>query len=218
MSSPHQSVPPAKSSHTSDTTTDTGGQASEGTPARVIRITRLNFIGVVVLVLCVFFPFVGWPAVFWWLFALPIAVSVWILRTQTTVSGAGLDLRTVFGSRHIDWAQVRGIRIPKRGYVRVHLDDDSEAKLPAVTYDRLRELVNASGGRIPDPFAGPAEPADSDDATTDGTTESPTTGTTEPTTGADSTTGGDSTTDGDTPTPNEADTAAARDTDITPGS
>ncbi|WP_280235520.1 PH domain-containing protein [Nocardia cyriacigeorgica] len=155
------------------------------------------------LVLCVFFPFVGWPAAFWWLFALPIAVSVWILRTQTTVSGAGLDLRTVFGARHIDWARVRGIRIPKRGYIRVHLDDDSEAKLPAVTYDRLRELVDASGGRIPDPFAGPAEPIESDDAAT--------TGTTEPASGADPTTGGD------TPTPSQADTSAARDTDSTPG-
>ncbi|NEW34349.1 PH domain-containing protein [Nocardia cyriacigeorgica] len=154
--------------------------------------------------MCVFFPFVGWPAALWWLFALPIAVSVWILRTQTTVSGAGLDLRTVFGSRHIDWAQVRGIRIPKRGYVRVHLDDDSEAKLPAVSYDRLRELVDASGGRIPDPFAGPAEPIESADAAT--------TGTTEPDSGADPTTGGD------TPSPSEADTAAARDTDTTPGS
>ncbi|MBF6325733.1 PH domain-containing protein [Nocardia cyriacigeorgica] len=204
MSSPHQSVPPAKSSHTSDAAPDTGGQASEGTPARVIRITRLNFIGVLVLVLCVFFPFVGWPAALWWLFALPIAVSVWILRTQTTVSGDGLDLRTVLGSRHIDWAQVRGIRIPKRGYVRVHLDDDSEVKLPAVSYDRLRELVDASGGRIPDPFAGPAEPIESAEATTDGTTE--------PSSGADPTTGGD------TPSPSEADTAAARDTDTTPGS
>ncbi|ONM49398.1 hypothetical protein B0T44_06805 [Nocardia donostiensis] len=105
--------------------------------------------------MCVFFPIVGWPAGLWWLLVLPLGVLVWVLRMQTTVSSAGLDLRTVFGSRHIDWDRVRGLRIPTRGFVRAHLDDDTEVKLPAVSYDRLRELVEASDGRIPDPFARP---------------------------------------------------------------
>ncbi|MFQ6226160.1 PH domain-containing protein [Nocardia sp. NPDC002869] len=134
----------------------------------MIRTTRLSFLGVFLLAMCVFFPIVGWPAGLFWLALIPLAVLVWIVRTQTTVSPAGLDLRSVFSSRHIDWAQVMGLSIPKRGFVRVHLDDDSEAPLPAVSYDRLRDLVDASGGRIPDPFAvpDPAPPA-SDTATTD---------------------------------------------------
>ncbi|WP_083872770.1 PH domain-containing protein [Nocardia testacea] len=105
--------------------------------------------------MCVFFPIVGWPAGLFWLALIPIGVLVWILRTQTRVSPAGLDLRSVFSSRHIDWAQVKGLSIPKRGFVRAHLDDDSEVPLPAVSYDRLRDLVDASGGRIPDPFVLP---------------------------------------------------------------
>ncbi|MBF6349031.1 PH domain-containing protein [Nocardia flavorosea] len=121
----------------------------------MIRMTRLAFLGVFILAMCVFFPIVGWPAALFWLALIPIAAIVWILRTQTTVSPNGLDLRSVFSSRHIDWEQLKGVSIPKRGYVRAHLDDDTEVPLPAVSYDRLRDLVDASGGRIPDPFALP---------------------------------------------------------------
>ncbi|MET8796662.1 PH domain-containing protein [Nocardia sp. NPDC004568] len=138
----------------------------------MIRTTRLSFLGVFLLAMCVFFPIVGWPAGLFWLALIPLAVLVWIVRTQTTVSPAGLDLRSVFSSRHIDWAQVKGLSIPKRGFVRAHLDDDSEVPLPAVSYDRLRDLVDASGGRIPDPFAVPdpaqaESDADADAAATD---------------------------------------------------
>lgn len=150
MSSPQQSVPPAQSSHTAAGGTDTG---------RVIRIPRLGHLGVFILLFCVAFPFFGWPAVLWILFLIPIAAAWWVERSRTTVSGRGLDLRTTFGSRHIDWSQVQGLRIPKRGWVRVHLTDGSEAALPAVSYDRLKDLVAASGGRIPDPFARPEKNA-----------------------------------------------------------
>ncbi|WP_280265710.1 PH domain-containing protein, partial [Nocardia wallacei] len=125
----------------------------------MIRIPRLGHIGVLMLLFCVAFPFFGWPAVLWVLFVIPAGVALWIERTRTTVSARGLDLRTLSGSRHIDWSQIKGLRIPKRGYVRVHLADDSEVALPAVGYDRLRALIEASDGRIPDPFAQPEEGA-----------------------------------------------------------
>lgn len=166
MSSPHQSVPPPESSHNPAAAEVTGGDTAPPGPRRVIRTTRLSFLGVFLLAMCVFFPIVGWPAGLFWLALIPLAVLVWIVRTQTTVSPAGLDLRSVFSSRHIDWAQLKGLSIPKRGFVRAHLDDDSEVPLPAVSYDRLRDLVDASGGRIPDPFAVP-DPAPADASATD---------------------------------------------------
>ncbi|MEU2030173.1 PH domain-containing protein [Nocardia amamiensis] len=142
----------------------------------MIRIPRLALLGVFILLMCVFFPFVGWPAGLWWLLLIPVVVLAWVLRTQTTVSDAGLDLRTLFGSRHLDWAQVKGVRIPKRGYVRADLIDGTEVKLPAVSYDRLRDLAAASNGRIPDPFAVPEELApdsvSGETADGDGETES----------------------------------------------
>ncbi|WP_280507463.1 PH domain-containing protein [Nocardia flavorosea] len=161
MSSPHQSVPPPESSHIPAAAEVTGGDTAPPGPTRVIRMTRLSFLGVVILAMCVFFPIVGWPAALFWLALFPIAAIVWILRTQTTVSPNGLDLRSVFSSRHIGWEQLKGLSIPKRGYVRAHLADDTEVPLPAVSYDRMRDLVDASGGRIPDPFAlRDADPAD----------------------------------------------------------
>ncbi|WP_433683589.1 PH domain-containing protein [Nocardia sp. CA-119907] len=159
MSSPHQSVPPAKSSHTPAAGSETGSSPEPTEPKQtmqVIRITQMAYLGVVVLLFCVFFAFVGWPIGLWWLLLLPVAAAVWIARTRTTVSEGGLDLRTVFGSRHLDWAQVAGVSIPKRGFVRAHLSDDTDVKLPAVSYDRLRDLIRASNGRIPDLFAAEA--------------------------------------------------------------
>ncbi|MGW4740540.1 PH domain-containing protein [Nocardia xishanensis] len=152
MSSPHQSVPPAKSSHTSDSGSDTGRPE-----AKVIRIQPLAYLGVIVLALCVFLFFVGWPAGLWWLLLLPVVVAAWVARTRTVVSDAGLDLRTLVGSRHLDWEQIKGVSIPKRGFVRAHLTDDSQVKLPAVSYDRLRTLITASNGRLPDLFGAAAE-------------------------------------------------------------
>jgi hypothetical protein len=129
---------------------------------QVIRITQMAYLGVVVLLFCVFFAFVGWPIGLWWLLLLPVAAAVWIARTRTAVSEDGLDLRTVFGSRHLDWAQIAGVSIPKRGFVRAHLTDDTEVKLPAVSYDRLRDLIRASNGRIPDLFAAEAAARDAE--------------------------------------------------------
>ncbi|WP_433710834.1 PH domain-containing protein [Nocardia sp. CA-084685] len=165
MSSPHQSVPPAKSSHTSEAGSETGSSPQPSEPkqtVQVIRITQMAHLGVLVLLFCVFFAFVGWPIGLWWLLLLPVAAAVWIERTRTTVSEDGLDLRTVFGSRHLDWGQVAGVAIPKRGFVRAHLSDDTEVKLPAVSYDRLRDLIRASNGRIPDLFAAEAAARESE--------------------------------------------------------
>ncbi|MBF6238876.1 CFP-6 [Nocardia otitidiscaviarum] len=138
---------------------------------RVIAIPRLAHLAVFVVALGALFPFAGWPQVLWILFAIPLALAVWVERTRTKISPDGLDLRTVRGRRHIDWDQVKGLSIPQRGYLRLHLADDSEVKLPAVGYDRLRDLVEASGGRIPDPFVEPEdedETADAADAETTG--------------------------------------------------
>ncbi len=183
MSSSHQSVPPAQSSHTAEAGTDTG---------RVIRIPRLGYLGVFLLIFCAAFPFFGSPEVLWVLFLIPAAVVVWLERTRTVVSARGLDVRSFFGSRHIDWSQVQGVSIPKRGYVRAHLSDGDEVALPAVGYNRLRDLVEASDGRIPDPFVVPEETA-SDDVPESETAEAAETKSTETnTTTADTAAGRDS--------------------------
>ncbi|WP_245568725.1 PH domain-containing protein [Nocardia concava] len=152
-------MPPAPSSHTPESESDAG---------HVIRIPRLAHLGVFLLLFCVAFPFFGWPQVLWILFAIPLVVAIWVERTRTRVSDNGIDTRTLFGSRHIDWADIKGLVIPKRGYLKLHLSDDSDVTLPAVGYGQLPALIAASNGRIPDPFAEPeTEPDTETEAATD---------------------------------------------------
>lgn len=161
VSSPHQSVPPQVSSHSaSGERSDRGSEA--GTSRHVIRINRLSLIAVLMLFFCVSFPALGWPAAFGWLIALPIVVAIWILRVQTTLTADGIETRRMFGSGRVQWSQIKGIRFPKRGWARADLVDGGEPKLPAVGFDRLRDLAAASGGRIPDPFASVPEVVDAD--------------------------------------------------------
>jgi Bacterial PH domain len=148
--------------------TSGGDQAAPPTARRyVIRIPKLAYLAVLMLFISVSFPVIGWPAGFGWLLIFPIGVAVWVVRSRTVLTEEGLELRSAFGSRSVAWTDVEGVRFPKRGWARAHLKDGTEVTLPAVGFDRLRELAAASGGRIPDPYLAPlptepdiAEPAD----------------------------------------------------------
>ncbi|TSE01023.1 PH domain-containing protein [Skermania sp. ID1734] len=152
MSSPHQPVPPEPSSHTASSAT-AQVQPAQRRSRYVIRISRLAWIAVVMLFFCVSLPVIAWPAAFAWLLLIPVAVGIWVARIRTTVTPDGLELRSVFGAQNLSWTQVRGVRFPKRGWARADLGDGAEVALPAVGFDRIRELAAASNGRIPDPYA-----------------------------------------------------------------
>jgi Bacterial PH domain len=121
----------------------------------VIRIQKLAYLAVLMLFISVSFPVIGWPAAFGWLLVLPIGVAVWVVRSRTVITSETLELRSMFGSRSVAWTDVDGVRFPKRGWARAHLNDGTEVTLPAVGFDRLRELAAASGGRVPDPYLAP---------------------------------------------------------------
>jgi hypothetical protein len=127
---------------------------------RVIRIPRLALLGVAMLAFGAAFPAFGWPAVLGWLMLAPLAALWWVLRVRTTASEQGITARGVFSSRTLAWEDINGVRFPKRGFARATLTDGSEAKLPAVSYDRLADLADASHGHIPNPFtaAKPGQP------------------------------------------------------------
>ncbi|KZF04996.1 hypothetical protein A2J03_04540 [Rhodococcus sp. EPR-157] len=123
-------------------------------------------VGVALLVFGVAFPAISWPAAFGWLFVLPIAVAVWVIRVRTVVGPDGLAMRRVFGSDSVRWDEVRGIHFPDRRWARVVLDDKSEKSLPLVRFELLPLLAAASGGRITDPYAAAAAAADEDETVT----------------------------------------------------
>ncbi|WP_338892880.1 PH domain-containing protein [Rhodococcus sovatensis] len=154
MSPSQQSEPPDISSHTPDPS------------QQVIRLPRLALVGVALLAFGVAFPAMSWPAAFGWLFVIPIAVAVWVLRVRTVVGPDGLAMRRVLGSDSVRWDEVRGIHFPDRRWARVVLDDKSEKSLPLVRFEHLPLLAEASGGRIPDPYAAAAAAADEDETVT----------------------------------------------------
>ncbi|HEY5856945.1 MAG TPA: PH domain-containing protein [Aldersonia sp.] len=119
---------------------------------RVIRISKLAYVAVFLLLLCISFPVVGSPAAFGWLLLIPVAVVVWVARSRTVVTDGGLEAHSLFASRTVAWADVEGVRFPNRGWARACLADGTEVTLPAVGSDRIRDLAAASGGRIQDPY------------------------------------------------------------------
>ena len=142
MSSPSQPVPPTSSSHTAE-------------PERLsIQISSLGLLGVLMLAFglsFVVFASPPWMAVLW---LIPIGLAYWMLRVRTAVDTAGLHVRRMFTSEVITWDQVKGFRFPKRsGWARAVLTDGTEKSLPVVTFGRLPLIAEASGGRVPDPYA-----------------------------------------------------------------
>ncbi len=138
-------MPPPPSSHTPDSTT------------QVIQISRLSFLACGLLFLALASPALAWPEAFAWTLVIPFLVAAWVVRVRTVVGPEGVVARSTFSTTTIPWESLKGIRFPKRGWARATLDDDSEVALPVVTFGRLPQLAQASGGRITDPYAAARE-------------------------------------------------------------
>lgn len=145
VSSSQQPVPPPPSSHTSDPAT------------QVIQISRLSFLGCALLFLALASPALAWPEAFAWTLIIPFIVAAWVVRVRTVVGPEGIVARATFTTTTIGWDSLKGIRFPKRGWARADLTDGTEVALPVVTFGRLPQLAEASGGRIPDPYAAARE-------------------------------------------------------------
>lgn len=141
VSSSQQPVPPSPSSHTSDSAT------------QVIQISRLSFLGCGLLFLALASPALAWPEAFAWTLIIPFLVGAWVVRVRTVVGPDGILARSTFSTTTIGWDSLKGLRFPKRGWGRADLVDGTEVPLPVVTFGRLPQLAEASGGRIPDPYA-----------------------------------------------------------------
>ena len=92
------------------------------------------------------------PAVFTVLLLIPILASVAIIRFRTTADRDTVSVRSLFGSRTIDWEDVDGLRFDRGAWASAHLRDGSDVKLPAVTFAMLPLLTAATDGRVPNPY------------------------------------------------------------------
>jgi hypothetical protein len=93
------------------------------------------------------------PAWLSWLFAFPIALSALIIRFRTVADAQGFTARSAFGSTTVSWDDVAGLRFGKGLWAYARRGDGSEVQLPAVTFSTLPLLTEASGGRVPNPYA-----------------------------------------------------------------
>ncbi|WP_020671109.1 PH domain-containing protein [Amycolatopsis nigrescens] len=125
-------------------------QAEPGGTA-VFRIPATALLAIMILVICVTpVAFGGVPGL-QALYLVPLGLLLFVQRTRTTASRDGLAVRTMFGSREIPWAALKGLALTKKSKVRAVLTDDSQIQLPAVRTRHLPVLALVSGGKVPDP-------------------------------------------------------------------
>lgn len=86
------------------------------------------------------------------LLAIPVLLSVAIVRLRTVADRDTVTARTVLGTRTVRWDEIKGLRFAKSAWARAKLRDGSELLLPAVTFATLPLLTAASGGRVPNPY------------------------------------------------------------------
>jgi hypothetical protein len=118
----------------------------------------MAYLGVLVLLLCVTpLAFVdsggdeGGRVVITWrvaLCAVPVLAALFVARTATIVSAAGIRVRASFGSRTVRWDEVRGLSIQPRAIYAVLAD--GSLRLPCVHNRDLAAISTISGSRLPE--------------------------------------------------------------------
>ncbi|OBI71308.1 PH domain-containing protein [Mycobacterium sp. E740] len=91
-----------------------------------------------------------WVAV---LLIVPIGLSVYVVRCRTVADRETVTARSLLSSKTVRWADVDGLRFGKGSSAYAQLKDGTDVRLPAVTFATLPLLTEASGGRVPNPYA-----------------------------------------------------------------
>ncbi|MGB3536711.1 MAG: PH domain-containing protein [Mesorhizobium sp.] len=103
------------------------------------------------LALGLLIPVLTWPLTAP-LLALPVLLSVLIARWRTVADAQQIRVRTLLGSRAVDWDAIVGLGVTRGSWARAHLRDGEIVRLPAVSFATLPLLTEASGGRVPNPY------------------------------------------------------------------
>jgi hypothetical protein len=86
------------------------------------------------------------------LLVIPVMLSVFIVRYRTVADRDTVTARTLLGSQTVSWDDIAGLRFGKSSWAFARLKDDTELRLPAVTFATLPLLTEASEGRVPNPY------------------------------------------------------------------
>lgn len=125
-------------------------QANEA-PKAVFKIPNTALLAIAFLVVCVTPVAFGGVPYLQWLYIFPIALAVFVIRTRTTATAKGLEVRTMFGRRDLPWTSLKGLAITDKAKVQAVLKDESKIPLPAVRTRHLPVISLVSAGRMADP-------------------------------------------------------------------
>jgi hypothetical protein len=95
---------------------------------------------------------VAGPQWFALLLVIPVMLSVSIVRYRTVAGRDSVTARTLLGSQTVSWDDIAGLRFGKSSWAYAQLKNETELRLPAVTFATLPLLTQASGGRVPNPY------------------------------------------------------------------
>lgn len=144
----------------------------------VFKIPSTAYLAIALLTVCVTPIALGEINGLQWLYIFPVVLFVFVLRTRTTATREGLEVRTMFGRRDLPWSALKALVITDKARVRAVLGDDTRITLPTVRTRHLPVLALVSEGKIKDPSGvlsdedlKPGAPAAPD--TTPRTTEEP---------------------------------------------
>ncbi len=125
-------------------------QANEVRKA-VFKIPNTALLAIAFLVVCVTPVAFGDVPYLQWLYVFPIALAVFVIRTRTTATAEGLEVRTMFGRRDLPWSSLKGLAITDKAKVKAVLNDETKVALPAVRTRHLPVISLVSAGRMADP-------------------------------------------------------------------
>lgn len=126
------------------------GQQAARSPV-VLRVSPMAHIAVGFFTLSLLVPVLTWPASAP-LLVIPVLLSALIIRQRTVADEQGVTVRTLLGSRSVDWDEIDGLRFSRGSWGRARLKSGGEVRLPAVTFATLPLLTQASSGRVPNPY------------------------------------------------------------------
>jgi hypothetical protein len=124
----------------------------------VFRVPAVGILAALLLAACATPVAVTLRGAGWFIYLVPLAIIVFVMRTRTIADADGLVARTVFGRTVIPWSGLRSLRVREKSWVRAVLDGDREVTLPAVRTSSITLLSSVSGGLVPDPSAPLPEP------------------------------------------------------------
>ncbi|MDT5015165.1 MAG: hypothetical protein QOD39_1325 [Mycobacterium sp.] len=87
------------------------------------------------------------------LLVLPVILSLVVIRYRTVADRDAVTVRSLTSSETVAWEDVDGLAFHKSSWATAQLKDGRQLRLPAVTFATLPLLAEASGGRVPNPYA-----------------------------------------------------------------